>query len=174
MGMTIEITRASHARVAVITSDEAEIRLAPGDLPARTQVLIEGEHRIVLRAGLELGQVSARGCDLRIEEGVKLMGLAARSLVAEGDLYPVFGMQVAGDATIAGWLNGERHAPCRIGGNLAAEGIDIDGTLIVAGDVDAGRIEVRRLQVGGEINCPNTHVLHPEDGPEPECAGPAP
>ncbi len=154
--MKIEITPKGthplqfHTR-ALITPEagESNITLDATQSLENAQVRISGPAKVIVAAGLELNSLHAPEADVVIQDGAKTLSLTAKSLIAEGSLYVPFTFKVSGDATIAGALNGERHDSYEVGGDLKAEGIDIDGHLSVGGDLTANWIETRSHSCGG-------------------------
>lgn len=166
--MNISYKPGDRPRTVIVSSQEREFTLDPGLLQPKTDIRIEGEHKVRIPKEADLGFVTAPDCDLVIEDGVSLSSLRARSVKAEGTLYPVFGMEIAQDCEVEKNLVGERHNPYRVGGSLRAGSIDVDGHIDVDGDVEAEWIVARSLTHGGSLGCAQVHVeqlVGPADQP---------
>lgn len=135
---------------AAITSDSRLIRIEASTFARPTSVTVAGEHELLIEDGAQIRSLDAADCHVVLRGDFSPWSIKARSLESDGNLYPLFGMSIAGDVALEGGLTGERHGSYSVGGNLTARDIDVDGDVVVQ-----GRVEVREAILARSLKSPH-------------------
>lgn len=159
----LDIKQIGGAKTALVSSEEEVIRIEPETFAEPTAVKVTGRHILIIMEGAGVRDIDAEDCKVITRGGCSVLSIAARELEADGNVYPLYGMTIAGDARIAGELTGERHFPYRVGGDLTAQAVDVDGHVEVGGEVRVSDyINARSLKTPQQPFCPNVNVMELE------------